>query len=363
MERGFEGVQEKGWSKMPTPVRTAFKLTRGSYAGAIGKVNLVADAGMFADGLKKIFDPTEEARALIDSAASEQYASLADAENQARWNGAMQIAGLAVDNIVQVSAMNGIAKGTQFLLSRLGGAGLVAALGGPVGIIASIVIFAALDRLMQGERAPEISGSAYETLKNIEGAAPLAATPATTLIGGLAGPYVMPAIRSINWSDVSKNSPADVSALKRERNSERFTTGTMLNDNGEEVSATFIDYSNGFGRRADEVEALLSLGYFMTAPMDAEGKPLYTTWVHPGTGQTVKYREYVFNGGAFQDWFENSDWTFGKATPTERAFELPRLDDFTVKDLAARAMTREEMNAAMNGYYDLIKGDVGLKRK
>lgn len=363
MEAGFGAAQAKGWSKMPTPVRTAFKPTAGVYGGVVGKINLASDAIFIADGLKKIFDPTGDARALMDSAASEKYASLADAENQTRWNGAMQIAGIAIDNVAQVMIQKGIEKGGEFLLRRLASAGFAAAFGGPIGFIAAIVIFAALDRLMKGERAPEISGSASETVENVGSSVGIMATPITSWAGGVLEPYVMPSIRSINWNDVAKNSPAEVEALKRERNSERFTTGTMLNDAGEEVSATFIDYSNGFGRRTDEVKVLLSLGYFMTAPVDADGKPLYTTWVHPGTGEVVKYREYVFNGQAFEKWFENSDWTFGKAKPIERVSELPALDDFTVKDLATRAMTKEEMNAAMNAYYDLIKGDAGLKRQ
>ena len=363
MEKGFEGVQAKGWSQVPSPIRTAMKPTAGVYSGALGKLNLATDAVIVADGIRKIFNPTEDARAMMDAAASEKYASLADAENQARWNGAMQIAGLAVDNVAQVAIQKGIQKGGQFILQRLAGAGFAAALGGPIGFIATIVIFAALDRLMKGERAPEISGSASETAENVGASVGLIAAPLTVPIGQVLEPYVMPTIRSINWNDVAKNSPSEVEALKRERNAQRFSTGTMLNENGDEVSATFIDYSNGFGRRNEEVKGLLSLGYFMTAPMDADGNALYTTWTHPATGEVIKYREYVFDGMAFQDWLENSDWTFGKAKPVERASELPSLDDFTVRDLAKRAITPEEMNAAMNSFYDMIKGDVGLKRK
>jgi hypothetical protein len=351
-------AKARGWEKMPGGVRWLSKGAQGTYSNGIGKLNLVVDGLIIANAFGQMINPKEAGKEIYDSASS-QYASLQDAEGQARWNAVTQVVMVGADNTIQMLLQRGAQSVVRSIGTRLLGAAFATSWAlGPLGFAVTMLAFMAIDQLMSERTVEEQMNPGLGAFQSASEAMPASMTPVTAFVSTAVMPSLSPTLRSIGWSDSTKNSPLEVQHLKEERNPTVYA-GMSYWEDGKETRVEAKVYES-FGKRKDEVVMLLDLGYFLTPEVDDKGEAVYTTWTNPVTGEEMKYREFQFNGMQFQNWFEATDWVFGKGGIKERMEGLPPIDEQAARLLLKNPITNEEKNVALESWYNMLRNNAAL---
>lgn len=359
MEGAVSAAKARAWGRVPSPIRKISSPAKGVYSGGMGKLNLVLDGAIVAQAFGQMINPQSRGKEIYDSASS-QYASLQDAEGEARWESITQVMSVGADNMAQMVIQRGAQSVVRSIGTRLLGAAFATSWAlGPLGFAVTMLALMAIDQLMSEKTVEEqmnpwigLSQSGSEALTTMQ-------LPASGVLTNTVLPTLSPTLRSIGWSDTTKNSPLEVQHLKEERNPTIYRGAKYWDENDNEVRVEAKVYES-FGRRKDEVTMLLDLGYFITPEVDDKGEAVYTTWTNPVTGQEMKYREFQFDGIRFQNWFESTDWTFGKGGIKERMDGLPPIDEQAARVLLKNPITAEEKNIALESWYNMIRNDAAL---
>lgn len=357
MERGKQAGLEAFWKRAPEPLRKISSGSKGIYSGKMGTFFAVQDAMVVGSSVANFFNSKEQATQLYE-AYKDKYASVEDADAEVKWQAVTQVLSVGADNIAQQMVNRGAQAAVRFVASRMLGYTVGAALG-PIGFALTFIAFAAMDHLMREKTITEDVNPAIGAVNSVSEGFTGMTMPFTKFAQSAVLPAVSPALRSIGWSNPTKNSPLDVQALKTERKPVNYRFSDY-DENGNVVESEFKIYEN-FGRRKDEISMLLDLGYFLTPVTDESGKPVETTWTNPiDPNDTLVYRDFMLDGYALQQWIESTDWAFGKQDIKERMDGLPKIDPITAQALLKQSISSNEKNLALESWYNMIRNDATL---
>lgn len=365
MEQKASSAKAKAWQNVPGPIRKVSSPAQGVYSGKMGKMYLIQDALFLKDNISRFFGSKEQANELYNF-YKDKYASPADAENELKWQAISNIVGIAADNIAQQAVNRSVQSAVRFIASRMLGVALGATPLGLIALAVTVIGFAIVDQIAREKPLLEEQNPAGSFLTSVggeekwgvRGSLVAATQPITGFLQDTAMPLVSPALRSLNWSDTTKNSPIEVQALKEERKPITYKTGLDVDQDGNLIGGYEVKIYETYGRRKEEVGMLLDLGYFLTPAVDDKGDAIYTEWVNPqDPNDTIKYREFDLDGIALQEWLEATDWTFGKGGIKERMQGLPPIDPKTAQTLFKEELSGREKNIAINSWYNWVRED------
>jgi hypothetical protein len=345
---------------MRKPVNAAGGFIQKSYEGPHGKAFLAGDIAMIASKIPEIINPEDTAKLVFDANPG-MFASLEDAKRQVGDYNWGQIGGAIVDNFTNILVSRGVAsigsravvplitRGAALIGAEALGASAIGALGGPVGIAATVLATIGIMALLEVFNPESSTRGSQETRIMKQGGTvegidiPVLGNPTYGTSAADAVSYgvtsFMKNLQDGMTREPNQNSRNEVETMRTERKPMKYE---WVGEDGNVYQRTY--YSN-FGNRTQEVRALLTSGYFIYPTGNMMDVP-------DGKGGYKQIREFSMDYDGFIRWLEDSDWVANPTGIRQRVVSLPRIAPLTVTAAQKEQISVEEAAYALKSWYD-----------